>query len=536
MDVFRAIDSIPYILGNTNTAGGLRVMSTEMFVSVNGDREGVPNVAFVITDGQSNINAGDTIPNAESARKSGIDIYAIGIGLRDTAELQGISSRPLDEFLFTVDEFSELSGLKETIFEIVCPETTTPTLPTTTTTLSPTTEPACLSNEKDIVFVLDSSTSVGDDNFRRMIDFVKSFLHIADIDSGAYRVAVLTYSTNVQIQFLLNTWTTKSDIFSALDIIPYAYGSTNTADAIKMMRTEVFQIIHGDRPNVPNIAIIVTDGVSNINARRTVPEADEAKAVGIEIYALGIGLSDEEELKQLASSPLSEHLYTVKDFSELTLLKDNIFTTFCPGPTTQLMVTCVGIPQDLVFVLDSSTSVGDENFRRMLEFVKDILLLADIDSGNVRVGLLIYSSRVEIQFHLNQYQTQSEVFKAIDRVPYILGSTNTADGLMVMRNEMFSFQNGDRANVPNVAIVVTDGQSNINSRRTIPEAQKAKGAGIDIYAIGIGLAETSELQAIASEPLTDFLYTVRGFEDLHHLKNRMFESICPGNISGGGYY
>ncbi|XP_033728444.1 collagen alpha-1(XII) chain-like [Pecten maximus] len=532
-DVFRAIDNIPYILGNTNTAGGIRVMSTEMFTSRNGDREGIPNIAFVITDGQSNINTKDTIPNAELARISGIDIYAIGIGLLETTELEGISSRPLEEFLFTVEEFTELQGLKETIFETVCPETPAPTTDptTTTTTIPPTTLSACVSTEQDIVFVLDSSTSVGDDNFRRIIDFVKSFLNIAEIDSGAVRVGVLTYSTDVNIQFLLNTWGTKDDIYRALDVIPYAYGSTNTADALKMMRTEMFRTFAGDRPYVPNIAIVVTDGVSNINSRQTVPEADNAKSAGIQIYALGIGITEKKELKQIASSPLSDYLYTVEDFSELDLLQDNIFRNFCPvsSPTTQPVVRCVGVPQDLIFVLDSSTSVGDDNFRRMLEFVKDILLLADIDSGNVRVGVLIYSSGVEIQFHLNEYQTQAAVFQAIDKVPYILGSTNTADGLMVMRNEMFSFQHGDRPDVPNVGIVVTDGQSNINSLRTIPEANEAKSSGIDIYAIGIGLKETKELKGIASEPLEDFLYTVRGFEDLHNLKDRMFESICPGN-------
>lgn len=99
-----------------------------------------------------------------------------------------------------------------------------------------------------------------------------------------------------------------------------------------------------------------------------------------------------------------------------------------------------------------------------------------------------------------------------------------------MRDTMFTSGNGDRPQVRNTAIVITDGQSNINSQQTIPEAIKAKADGIGIYAIGIGLTETKELQGIASTPLGDFLYTVDDFEDLHGLKDRMFESICPGNV------
>jgi hypothetical protein len=43
------------------------------------------------------------------------------------------------------------------------------------------------------------------------------------------------------------------------------------------MRTEMFTARHGDRPEADNVAIVMTDGVSNINQYRTVPEADECR-------------------------------------------------------------------------------------------------------------------------------------------------------------------------------------------------------------------------------------------------------------------
>lgn len=121
----------------------------------------------------------------------------------------------------------------------------------------------------------------------------------------------------------------------------------------------------------------------------------------------------------------------------------------------------------------------------MLQFAKDIVDKADIDSGSVRVGALIYSSEVEIQFHLNQYTTETEVKAAIDRIPYIYGSTNSADALRTMHDQMFSALNGDRADAENIAFMITDGISNINSRRTIPEAATAHRKGIRVYAIGM---------------------------------------------------
>jgi hypothetical protein len=45
------------------------------------------------------------------------------------------------------------------------------------------------------------------------------------------------------------------------------------------MRTEMFTARHGDRPEADNVAIVMTDGVSNINQYKTVPEADECRCV-----------------------------------------------------------------------------------------------------------------------------------------------------------------------------------------------------------------------------------------------------------------
>jgi len=41
------------------------------------------------------------------------------------------------------------------------------------------------------------------------------------------------------------------------------------------------------RPDVQQIAILLTDGVSNVDAGRTIPEADAAKDEDIEIFVVG---------------------------------------------------------------------------------------------------------------------------------------------------------------------------------------------------------------------------------------------------------
>ncbi|XP_071148584.1 matrilin-3-like [Mytilus edulis] len=188
---------------------------------------------------------------------------------------------------------------------------------------------------------------------------------------------------------------------------------------------------------------------------------------------------------------------------------------------------CALAKVDMVIILDSSTSVGIANFDKMKDFCKDLLRNADLDSGNVRVGMLSYSTAVRVEFYLNSFSTSQEILDAIDNIPYRYGSTNTADSLQRMREEMFSVANGDRRGVPDICLILTDGVSNINSRRTIPEAGKSRDAGIHIYAIGIGLRDTRELDGIASVPSRENSFNVQSFDELSVLSDRVLDAFCP---------
>ncbi|XP_052234869.1 uncharacterized protein LOC127847186 [Dreissena polymorpha] len=502
-----------------------------MFTRANGDRENIPNVAILITDGNSTINIERTIPEAQAARHRGILLYAIGIGLTDTEELNEITGSEQNRYF--IDNFDELEQKLETIFKSLCPVSRT-------TTLAPL-KSKCGLATVDVVIIIDASTSVTEANFKKMLDFVKDIVQSGDIDSGDVRVGVVIYSTEVEVQFHLNQYTTEADVVAAIDKIPYIYGSTNTADALKTMHEQMFVTSRGDRPEVDNVAIVLTDGVSNINSRRTIPESEAARNKGIEVYVIGISLTDIREVEGMASIPKTKYLYNVQKFEQLKGLEEDIFGgepgTDCgkkPVMTTPKPEPKCGLSKvDAVIILDASTSVTEPNYKKMLKFCKDIVDKADIDSGSVRIGVVIYSTDVEIQFHLNQYRTADEVKAAIDKIPYIYGSTNSADALKTMHNTMFTAANGDRPDVDNIAFMVTDGVSNINSRRTIPEAEAARNKGIRVYAIGIGLSDTRELDGMGSEPKSENVFNVKQFDELNDVIEKIFggdSSACAPDL------
>ena len=116
-------------------------------------------------------------------------------------------------------------------------------------------------------------------------------------------------------------------------------GRTYTAAGIIEMYTNQFTQAHGDRPNLKNIAIIITDGMSTIDQNRTVPEAINARNRGIRIYCVGITTSvNEQELKEMSSMPQIEGqtYWQSTDFTTLGDVTDTLVQETCgtPSPTT----------------------------------------------------------------------------------------------------------------------------------------------------------------------------------------------------------
>ena len=117
-------------------------------------------------------------------------------------------------------------------------------------------------------------------------------------------------------------------------------------------------------------------------------------------------------------------------------------------------------PTDIIFVLDESGSIGSRDFGLMKSFLSHLVSRLDVDSGNTRVGLVTYSSNVGTGFNLSAHSSVASVQSAISSLTYSGGGTNTDAALAHVRSTMLTSAAGDRSNVPNVVVVLTDGQSN----------------------------------------------------------------------------
>ena len=179
---------------------------------------------------------------------------------------------------------------------------------------------------------------------------------------------------------------------------------------------------------------------------------------------------------------------------------------------------------DLMFVLDSSGSIGSGNFQLMREFVANITTILDIGPADSQVGVIAFSDSARVEFNLSS--NENFILSAIDAIPYIAGGTNTADALNLVLTQGFLGARPTEG-IPRVVIVVTDGISN-DATATAAAAQAIHEDGITVFAAGIGNANIDELNATASRP--EFVQLIGSFdtEELQQLQEALSEEACRG--------
>ena len=107
---------------------------------------------------------------------------------------------------------------------------------------------------------------------------------------------------------------------------------------------------------------------------------------------------------------------------------------------------------DLGFFLDSSASLGPDNFNKSKRFVKTIVNAFDISPPNTHVSVITYSSNNTIEFDFEKHTSKGELFKALDDIPYRSGRFTYIDSALITADQkVFSEQNKARADAFQVA-------------------------------------------------------------------------------------
>lgn len=176
------------------------------------------------------------------------------------------------------------------------------------------------------------------------------------------------------------------------------------------------------------------------------------------------------------------------------------------------VVQCKATAADIVLAVDSSGSIGAENFEKIRSFLENLIMSFDIDGDFfTRIGLMLYNDNVNWQFKLGELSTKLDMLKAIQKMIYVKGGTMTHAALEEVRNEGFV---NNRTGVPHLVIVLTDGLSRLPGLTKL-RAAYLREMGLQVYAIGVGNhTNPYEIFNIASSPEDKYIYSFDTFDDL----------------------
>nr|XP_002125765.3 P-selectin [Ciona intestinalis] len=191
---------------------------------------------------------------------------------------------------------------------------------------------------------------------------------------------------------------------------------------------------------------------------------------------------------------------------------------------------------DLVIVMDSSSSIRPNNWRKMTKFTRDLISMFEISPNVTQVSVFRYNKNVDknTQILLKDHpNSKEELLQAFDRIPYNGSGTQTGKALKHVHDVILAEGNGNRHGVRDVVVTITDGKAADNVTQ---HSLDIRGTGALTYAIGIRTPgrrgpDRAELGVIAGSEKNLFLLT-SGFEGFNEVFARQLSSEICGDPCG----
>ena len=134
----------------------------------------------------------------------------------------------------------------------------------------------------DIGIIIDSSSSVRRGNYEKVKAFLIQLVDKMHISYRMSHVAVIRYNHRAYLDWNFNAPQAKNSTLLKAAILKLRYrpGGTRTDRALEKAGKEMFNDAHGQRPNVPHVLLVITDGKTSSRSK-PYPEVQKPLKVNI---------------------------------------------------------------------------------------------------------------------------------------------------------------------------------------------------------------------------------------------------------------
>ncbi|KAH9489249.1 hypothetical protein Btru_042187 [Bulinus truncatus] len=517
-----------------NLTSGLNIIKTKLF----NQKKTPPNTirwVIIVTDANSGVDVDRISSSAKQLTDVGVNILAYGIGLNDLSQLKSVTPQ-----VRGLGSYSELGNATKEVVRIL-------------DTMQLRDEEAIrdlrsfVKGKADIAIVYHLSNAIKPPEIKNFVQFLKSLLEKANIDTGDVKIAFMNYAKRGRHQFEFTKLKSKADVFTYLDKIGPGYraAASNAGVALKEVQTKLFTKKAGERPDAPNVILLITDIKNSEQTELMLQVAEELKTKdAVKIITVGMKAADASELKTVASQPQEKNAFFAQSYDSVISpgFIESIWRvvdpaaavpalppTSTPVRTTTRRVTTESVTEtkikdgdskaDIVFAVHFDLRKTEEEFQQLKDFLTNLVSTSDVDGGNVRFGL--YFSANQFIFNLNDHKSRNTISDAIKALPKSTAKAERLDLGVVLRDvrtRMFDQRKGDRPDVQNKIIIFTDtvtsGPDNLLTR----EKRLAETSSISVYGAGIGLDDKEKLVQMSSE---NNVVTFSGYSELRSHGNHL---------------
>uniref|UniRef100_A0A803V778 von Willebrand factor n=1 Tax=Ficedula albicollis TaxID=59894 RepID=A0A803V778_FICAL len=288
--IIEKVRSIPYQGGRaTNTGNALDYISKHTFTSVNGGRQDVPHLVYMVSSS----------PSTDVITRPPGSINVIPIGITPSANIQELRkiSQPNDPII--LNSYNRLiEEAPELVLQSCCSRGT-----------------RLCNKPMDIMFLLDGSANIGASEFEEMKSFVRAFIE----RNSSIHVSVLQYARENNLEI---SWNMPQETDRLVEMVQSIQqreqGPTRLGNAIDFVVQNAMSESHGGRPSASKVAIII---VSESSQDAVEAAALSARVNRVSLFPVGVGNRyDEGQLRTLAGPSAANRIMKLQNFEDLSTM------------------------------------------------------------------------------------------------------------------------------------------------------------------------------------------------------------------------
>ncbi|XP_030069547.1 cochlin [Microcaecilia unicolor] len=382
----------------------------------------------------------------------------------------------------------------------------------------------------DIAFLIDGSYNIGQRRFNLQKNFVGKVALMLGIGTDGPHVGLVQASEQPKTEFHLRNFSSAKDVLFAIKEIGFRGGNSNFGKALKQTVQTFFTALNGVRKGIPKVIVIVVDGWPSDDIEEA---GNLAREFGINVFMVSVAKPTPEELGMVQDIGFIDKVvcrnngffsHYIPNWFGTTKYVKPLIQKLCSHEHLLCSKTCYN-SVSIVFLIDGSSSIGDTNFRMMLDFTANVAKAFEISEIGTKIGAVQFTYDQRTEFSLNDYNTKEDILVALRGIRYMSGGTATGEAISYTVNNLFkTMKDGHK----NFLVIITDGQSYDDVRGPATSAQNA---GITVFSVGVAWAPPEDLKTMASDPKDSHTFFSQEFTGLEQIAQDLVKGVCQDFLS-----